>query len=198
MTKFLAFSGLLALPGDAWRPNGTGMGKEWKSIRKMILDRDENTCVLCGFRSARYLEVHHKYGEWEKDELDGLVTLCPFCHACHHVGLAGLREAGVLYVMPERADETGGTLQTQMNRILLESVRRTKDLNEFYKIEGIFRENQYENEGADGLVTLANTLVHETVLRGGTVSAAPARFLFFPCPSSEKWPILRFLLCPDR
>lgn len=70
------------------RNKGKGKGRtyprardlDWRLLRKGILDRDGNKCVLCG--SIKRLEVHHiiPYRTCVKHENSNLVTLCRDCH----------------------------------------------------------------------------------------------------------------------
>ena len=64
----------------------------WKEKRKLILERDRNSCVICG--SHQKLQVHHRQyhfsrsrntfkNPWEYiDEL--MITLCENCHQKGH------------------------------------------------------------------------------------------------------------------
>lgn len=69
-------------------------GKEWKSIRDRVLERDGYRCQCCS-RSVEEdgqdigLSVHHStysilYHETEGDNLKYLVTLCKYCHKGIH------------------------------------------------------------------------------------------------------------------
>jgi 5-methylcytosine-specific restriction endonuclease McrA len=55
---------------------------KWKALRLLILQRDSDTCQVCGLVRRRALQIHHldenKYNEM--DEYDYLVTLCSVCH----------------------------------------------------------------------------------------------------------------------
>jgi len=58
----------------------------WKLKRKVILERDEHRCMVCG--SKRWLNVHHTYYSggymaWEYPD-DSLMTLCRDCHKKWH------------------------------------------------------------------------------------------------------------------
>lgn len=67
--------------------------KDFKEIRKQVLERDNYTCQCCNFsplkeeNSKRTLSCHHKtydhlYNEGE--HLDDLITLCNVCHKAIH------------------------------------------------------------------------------------------------------------------
>lgn len=59
----------------------------WKSLRKQILRRDNNCCVLCfkrGYITYKTLQVHHIVKRVDDESLiyepTNLVTLCRNCH----------------------------------------------------------------------------------------------------------------------
>lgn len=59
---------------------------EWRLMRLLVLERDENKCVKCGGNSC--LQAHHTvYSEglfpWEY-QINNLVTLCKSCHERFH------------------------------------------------------------------------------------------------------------------
>lgn len=63
-----------------WRGGVDGKyNKEFRKIRKQIIDRDKNKCRICGARVSR-MEVHHIDANKENNSLDNLITLCLSCH----------------------------------------------------------------------------------------------------------------------
>ncbi|WP_415912591.1 type IVB secretion system protein IcmJDotN [Neptuniibacter sp. QD37_11] len=70
--------------------------KEFKAIRPTILDRDDHKCRFCDFRALKYQEVHHADDDHSNNSEDNLITVCPLCHACFHIGLTGLKSRGRL------------------------------------------------------------------------------------------------------
>ena len=54
--------------------------KEWRNLRKVILERDNNRCVYCG--SKKHLVIHHivSVREGGKDVPENLETVCNVCH----------------------------------------------------------------------------------------------------------------------
>lgn len=74
---------------------------EFATRRKSALDRDKHTCQFCGFRNLKYQEVHHFNDDHSDNRLENLVTTCPFCHMCQHIGLAGRNKEAVLIWLPE-------------------------------------------------------------------------------------------------
>jgi hypothetical protein len=61
-------------------------GLSWKTIRKRILKRDNNTCRFCGHKAEKNMRIHHK-GSSYNHLYRNLVTSCVACHAVHHIGL---------------------------------------------------------------------------------------------------------------
>jgi len=74
---------------------------EFKTIRQSVLDRDRNTCCGCGFKAAKWQEVHHIDDDHSNNKMSNLVTVCMFCHACQHIGLAGRNQEAILAFIPE-------------------------------------------------------------------------------------------------
>jgi hypothetical protein len=57
----------------------------WATIRKIVLKRDNNQCIVC--KSTLRLEIHHdtyKHHFKEHLHLGDLMTLCRNCHKEHH------------------------------------------------------------------------------------------------------------------
>lgn len=57
----------------------------WKTVRVMVLKRDNRKCVICG--ATKLLQVHHDtYKNHFKEHLNlgDLMTLCKSCHTEHH------------------------------------------------------------------------------------------------------------------
>ena len=161
---------------DLWRKE-KGMGEDWRSIRETVLRRDGYTCFFCGFSCRKYMHVHHLEG-YMVETPDKLVTVCPFCHSCLHIGNSGLNRLGVLLILSEEAN------QAEVNRNLLEGVRKSRSTDIFFDIYKEFP--VVDNLGADGLVELANLMLSEKNL------VIDNTFLFFP--NHNKYDIVRYLL----
>lgn len=59
--------------------------KYWAHVRKLVLKRDNNKCVIC--KSDTFLQIHHdtyKHHFNELKHLGDLMTLCRKCHKEHH------------------------------------------------------------------------------------------------------------------
>jgi DEAD/DEAH box helicase domain-containing protein len=70
-----------------WNSDPNNYGPNWSKIRRVVLQRDNYTCQVCGsVQGERPFHVHHKtpfkaFTSIEQAHaLDNLVTLCPMCH----------------------------------------------------------------------------------------------------------------------
>lgn len=66
----------------------------WKSVRKLVKERDGHRCVLCN--TPEDLTVHHrtyKHVGQEMDNLGDLTTLCRPCHEMFHAHSDAKRKA---------------------------------------------------------------------------------------------------------
>ena len=70
-------------------------------LKKAVLDRDSNTCQCCGFKSAKYQEVHYIDNNSRNLSMDNLATACIFCHQCFNLDLTTKMRSGVLIWLPE-------------------------------------------------------------------------------------------------
>lgn len=87
-----------------WRANDRNSHEhdmEFQRHRKKALERDSYTCRFCGFRNNKYQEVHHFNDDHADNRLENLVTTCPYCHMCQHIGLAGTNKEAILIYRPE-------------------------------------------------------------------------------------------------
>lgn len=99
----------LAVKKALWRqndPEAKGVPPVPPSTREKVLERDGYTCGHCGFRSLKWQEIHHKDDDHANNDLSNLVTLCPWCHGCHHVGFVGASGKATLIWFPEMS-QTG-------------------------------------------------------------------------------------------
>jgi len=59
----------------------TTLPRNWKSIRRRILDKDKNRCCVCGKKKESYrITVHHRDGNQQNNSTSNLVSLCKECH----------------------------------------------------------------------------------------------------------------------
>jgi hypothetical protein len=101
---------LLSAKRKAWRQNDertTEANASFRKIEKSILERDAFSCRFCGFRdlhgfrSPRYLSVHHRDDDHDNNAAGNLLTACHPCHMCHHIGFAGMSGDYGLAWVPE-------------------------------------------------------------------------------------------------
>lgn len=88
----------------AWRSadqHATESDQAFAKIREQILLRDQYRCQFCGFTSKRWQEVHHVDDDHANNKPSNLVTACPLCHQCHHIGFAGIVGGGIMIWLPE-------------------------------------------------------------------------------------------------
>lgn len=68
------------------RSKTTNLSKssDWEDLRKIIIKRDGNTCMVCG--DNKNLSVHHKVpiSEGGNNDRKNLITVCRMCHAKIH------------------------------------------------------------------------------------------------------------------
>lgn len=70
-------------------------------LKKAVLDRDDNTCQCCGFKSGKYQEIHFIDQNAQNFRMDNLATACVFCHQCFNLDLTTKMRSGVLIWLPE-------------------------------------------------------------------------------------------------
>jgi intracellular multiplication protein IcmJ len=100
---------------SVWRMNdhaGEDADKEFQRLRNVVLDACGGRCEFCGFASGRYQEVHHGDDDHRNNKRENLFGSCPLCHQVFHIGLAGMREGGLIIYAPELT-------QTEINQISL-------------------------------------------------------------------------------
>lgn len=109
-------------------PSADEANAEFMKVRKSILERDDYTCQYCGFRSNKYQEVHHINDNHADNEPDNLITACCLCHACHHIGLAGIKELGVIIYLDPSIKISQGDLNQLVRALWIAESGDSKDL----------------------------------------------------------------------
>ena len=70
--------------------NSRSSEKEYRTVRKSVLKRDNYTCQCCGRKSEKGMRVHHLNSfathEEERYDLNNLITLCEHCHDIQYKG----------------------------------------------------------------------------------------------------------------
>lgn len=59
---------------------------EYRAKRPGILQRANNTCVVCGVKSVDGMEVHHKDSNHANNSDANFAPECVFCHPVNHIG----------------------------------------------------------------------------------------------------------------
>lgn len=70
-------------------------------LKQKIFERDANTCQCCGFKSAKYQDIHFLNGLETDIRAENLVTACIFCHQCFNLDKVSEMRSGVLVWLPE-------------------------------------------------------------------------------------------------
>jgi hypothetical protein len=145
----------------------------WKETRRVVLERDAYTCQGCGFTSPAWMEVHHIDGNYKDNSVSNLVTLCPFCHSCFHIGFAGLKGKGILLQLEFPVN------QASIHKILLDSLWQMGNTKGF----ALFLQKLpiCNRWGSDHLMDLANLMILTTQMSEKT--RVPANLVFFPNPT---------------
>lgn len=73
--------------------------------------RDAKTCHFCGFQADKWQDIHHGNDDHHDNRRENLITVCKICHACHHIGLAGMNNGGSIIYLPEIS-------QVELNRLV--------------------------------------------------------------------------------
>lgn len=148
--------------------------KGWSEARKKRLEKDSYTCWYCGFKHKSYMEVHHIEGNWQDDSTDNLITLCPLCHSCLHIGLAGMQNRGKLLVLKKSCDQAG------LNRYILDTVVKYGPTAPT-AIAEIMKNLPIEQDMEDmGLMMLANKIQKEKSNKRKTPRPIDDKYIFFP------------------
>lgn len=148
--------------------------KGWAAARKSRLEMDSNTCWYCGFRHPSYMEVHHRGGNWQDDSAGNLITLCPLCHSCLHIGLAGVQERGSLLVLSRSCDQAG------LNRYIMDTVLKYGPAAPAAVAEIMKTLPVEQDMGGMGLMILANKILKEKSNKRKTPRPIDDKYIFFP------------------
>lgn len=79
----------------------------FQTVAKKVFERDNYTCVFCGFQARDFQEVINLNGNYANNKLDNLATSCCFCSQCLFLETVGLDEmgGGQLIYAPEISQE---------------------------------------------------------------------------------------------
>lgn len=59
---------------------------EWRNVRAQVLERDNYSCVYCGVRARKFMQVNH-VGAEDSHDVSNLETVCKPCHQVLHMGI---------------------------------------------------------------------------------------------------------------
>ncbi|HDS1733935.1 HNH endonuclease [Pseudomonas sp. BP8] len=96
-----------------WRSDdapGKLHGEANAKLRTSVLQRDNYTCRFCGFKSAKYQELHALDGNVDNCTKENLVTACNLCRQVHHLGACAMNSSGFFVAVQELT-------QTEINNI---------------------------------------------------------------------------------
>lgn len=79
-------------------------------LRTAVLQRDNYTCRFCGFKSAKYQELHALDGNPENCTKENIITACNLCRQVHHLGACAMNDTGFFVAVQELT-------QTEINNI---------------------------------------------------------------------------------
>lgn len=147
---------------------------DWPAARQAVLARDADTCWFCGFKYPKYMEVHHREGKWDDNSPENLVTLCPLCHSCLHIGLAGIQERGKLLVLKRSCDQAG------LNRYILDTIVKYGPASPAAVTEILKTLPVLQELDSMSLVMLANKIVKEKSNKRRVPRPIDDKFIFFP------------------
>ena len=135
-------------------------------VRTEVLQRDNYTCQFCGFKAAKYQEVHHIDDDHNNNSPNNLITVCNLCHQVHHLGMCAMRSGGFIAAIPELT-------QTEINNLI-----RAIHVSEFIddkvardKLVGLFSIFQYR--GFDTLKRLYGVDISNPFTLAETLSTCP-------------------------
>lgn len=88
----------LAVHPSSWRLDGPGIEED---VAAQVFERDRHTCRFCGLWAAGHQEIFHLDGDHARSEPGNLVTACPLCHDCQHLGRDNIEQEFAVIWLPE-------------------------------------------------------------------------------------------------
>ncbi|MFK0093863.1 HNH endonuclease [Pseudomonas sp. NPDC090592] len=83
---------------------------ENSKLRTSVWQRDNYTCRFCGFKSAKFQELHALDGNPDNCTKENLITACNLCRQVHHLGACAMNDTGFFVAVQELT-------QTEINNI---------------------------------------------------------------------------------
>lgn len=136
------------------------------TVRTEVLQRDNYTCRFCGFKAAKYQEVHHLDDNHQNNDPQNLVTVCNLCHQVHHLGMCAMRNGGFIAAIPELT-------QTEVNNIVraIHVAEHVADEVVRNKLKSLFAIFQYR--GCDTLKALYGVDISNPYVLAEALSMCP-------------------------
>lgn len=94
----------LGVKSRTWRSGYEPADQAFREMRPRVLERDQHSCVFCGFHSRKWQQVHHLDDDHANNAQANLKTVCAYCHMNFHIGKAG-QDGAVLAFLPELSPE---------------------------------------------------------------------------------------------
>lgn len=135
-------------------------------IRTEVLQRDNYTCTFCGFKAAKFQEVHHIDDNHKNNDPRNLITVCNLCHQVHHIGMCAMRNGGFIAAIPELT-------QTEINNLCraIHVAEYIADASVRDKLKSLFALFQFR--GYDTLKTLYGVDISNPYSLAETLSTCP-------------------------
>ncbi|WP_245614688.1 HNH endonuclease [Pseudomonas parafulva] len=96
-----------------WRSDDdqrTLMSPVHDKLRTSVLQRDNYTCRFCGFKSARFQQIHALDSNPDNCIKENLITACNLCRQVHHLGACAMNGTGFFVAVQEMT-------QTEINNV---------------------------------------------------------------------------------
>jgi len=147
---------------------------EWKTIREKIRERDNYTCVYCGYRAEKYQIVDHKDGDPENHSEKNLQTICNMCNYVKHSGFGNMFGTELYHKSKYNQVEI-----IQLTRKMYDEGKSEEEIKKFLGLEKvptkIIETDSWVEESADSDISFHS----KSSLYGG--GHAPAQqFIFVP------------------
>ncbi|WP_240533902.1 HNH endonuclease [Aeromonas veronii] len=135
-------------------------------MRTEVLQRDNYTCRFCGFKAAKYQEVHHLDDNHQNNDPQNLLTVCNLCHQVHHLGMCAMRNGGFIAAIPELT-------QTEVNNLVraIHVAEYVADAAVRDKLKSLFAIFQFR--GCDTLKALYGVDISNPYALAETLSTCP-------------------------
>jgi intracellular multiplication protein IcmJ len=169
---------------------------EFKRVRLSRLQKDDQTCQFCGWRSSSHMDVHHVNDSHDDNSIENLATACKICHACHHIGFAAMGGKGSMIYLPD-------ITQNMLNKLLrviyvintVGSDQHKQFASTLWKMLMAHKRPVVDAWGTADPVKFANKMLalpNEVYERRGDSFLSPLRVIFLPtspmiAPALDTW-----------